>query len=347
MNSVQTQKGDSMFSFFVGSDVLEKGYTQVSRSMVILGYPTAVSEEALAKALAEGKTPTQAKEAAKEAYQEELIPLLHFEEDGIEKTFFTMMDNDMTYRLMPTQSSAYQVDDDRHASYKSIKIRWQFPFRDDFNLIQGDFLFAFGSIIFVYAYMHYHLNSSFMAAMGMLQIICSLPLAGLFYQGIFQVKFFQFLHVLTIFLVLGIGADDIFVLTDSWRNAATMVPPKSPDGVYTTTELKERMKVAYLRTASAIFNTSFTTTMAFLSCSVTKVMPMRTNGWYAALAICWNYILTITLTPAVLMIHHYRLEQKRCCCPGCSRTNLLRKRALTQNPWHGHPSIASRTREIL
>jgi len=309
MQSLQSQRGASPYALFADAKALERGQISVTRSIVDLGYPTRLALEAQEEKLREGETATKAQGAGYKAYEEEVWP--HIEE--VESALFALTDDANKYSF---GRSAYQVDDDRFTRMRPLAVRFEVPYRNDFMLIQDDFLFAGGSVLFVFAYMYFHLRSCFMAGVGMLQIVCSLPIAGLFYQGVFQVKFFQFVHILTIFLVLGIGADDIFVLTDTWRSTVALVPCSSPSGVYNHEELKQRMRITYRRTLTAIFNTSFTTAMAFLSCSGSKVMPMRTNGWYAALAIVVNYVLTITLAPATLMIHEYHLARKRCCCPG-------------------------------
>ena len=64
--------------------------------------------------------------------------------------------------------------------------------------------------------MCWHLNSLFLAFAGMLQIILGFPLAYAVYRYVFMVTFFDTLSTLVIFLILGIGADDIFVFVDAW-----------------------------------------------------------------------------------------------------------------------------------
>jgi len=311
MQSLQTQRGSSPYAVFADANALARGQISITRSIVGLGYPTQEALDAQRKALEEGETASRADSAGQQAYEEEVWPLI----EEVESALFAHTDDKTEYGF---GRSAYQVDSDRFTRIGSLAVRFWVPYRNDFMLIQDDFLFAGGSVLFVFAYMYFHLRSCFMAGVGMLQIVCSLPIAGLFYQGVFQVKFFQFIHILTIFLVLGIGADDLFVLTDTWRGTAAVVPCMSQSGVYSHAELKERMLITYRRTLTAILNTSFTTAMAFLSCSGSKVMPMRTNGWYAALAIVINFVLTVTLSPATLMIHEYRLAGKRRCCPDWS-----------------------------
>lgn len=50
----------------------------------------------------------------------------------------------------------------------------------------------------------------------MLNIIVSFPITLTLYRGILSVDYFSFLHMMAIFLVLGIAADDIFVFIDCW-----------------------------------------------------------------------------------------------------------------------------------
>ena len=72
-----------------------------------------------------------------------------------------------------------------------------------------------------------------------------------------------FLHLFrfSIFLVLGVGADDLFVFVDAWKQSDEVVDQNlQPDW-----RLVHRMKYAYTRTFGAVFNTSFTTAMAFVS----------------------------------------------------------------------------------
>lgn len=51
------------------------------------------------------------------------------------------------------------------------------------------------------------------------QIILSLPVSFLIYRKIYSIPFLTELHILTIFIILGIGADDVFVFVDGWRQA--------------------------------------------------------------------------------------------------------------------------------
>merc|ERR1711865_768724 len=94
------------------------------------------------------------------------------------------------------------------------------------------------------------------------------------------------MHILAIFLVLGVGADDVFVLTDGWKQSVRDVVPVP--GETKKERLVRRMTYAYGRTASAVFNTSFTTAMAFVSTAISPIMTISTFGTFAAIAILVN-----------------------------------------------------------
>ena len=87
------------------------------------------------------------------------------------------------------------------------------------------------------------------------------------YAFILQVKYVGFMQFLVIFIILGVGADDVFVLVDAWKQSADDVPR----GEISEETLRRRMKYALTRTATAVFNTSFTTAMAFFA---TAISPM-------------------------------------------------------------------------
>ena len=97
------------------------------------------------------------------------------------------------------------------------------------------------------------------------------------------------MHILVLFLVLGVGADDIFVFMDAWRHGASM-------------PLVDRMVYTYSHTAKAVFSTSFTTAVAFFTTAMSDIMPIASFGVFAGFAILMNYVLILTLWPAAVLI---------------------------------------------
>merc|ERR1719316_2014363 len=86
------------------------------------------------------------------------------------------------------------------------------------SLLIHDCALAIGSFLVVFLYMWFSTETFFLSSMGMLQVVMSCPPAFLVWKIIMPdgVGFLQFL---TIFMILGIGADDVFVLLDAWKQA--------------------------------------------------------------------------------------------------------------------------------
>ena len=78
---------------------------------------------------------------------------------------------------------------------------------------------AVGSIMFVQCYIWFHTKSFILAAMGMAHILFSFPVAFVALRYIFQVRFFSGMCFLSVYIILAIGADDIFVFIDAWRQS--------------------------------------------------------------------------------------------------------------------------------
>jgi len=93
------------------------------------------------------------------------------------------------------------------------------------DAVKRDALFALGSVFLVFLVVAIHTNSIFLAVVTLLQILLSFPLTFIVYRFIFQVKHFGVLNVTTLFLLLGIGADDVFVFTDTWHQAGEKLGP--------------------------------------------------------------------------------------------------------------------------
>ena len=84
------------------------------------------------------------------------------------------------------------------------------------DMISADLSYALGSILFVLCIMCFHSKSFFLGGLGMIQVLCSLPIALFLYRTVAGITFITQMHILSIYLVLGIGADDLFVFYDAW-----------------------------------------------------------------------------------------------------------------------------------
>ena len=172
----------------------------------------------------------------------------------------------------------------------------------EFNrVVNGDMTWTLCSILFVSVWIGVHTGSLFTTIFSMLQIILSMTFSFLFYRLVFGISYFTQLHGCAIFLALGIGADDIFVYSDAW------IQNKNEE------DLSKRIEKTLDRTVLAVFNTSFTTAIAFLATAVSPAMPISSFGIYAALTIITNYLFVLTFTPNVILIKTKYIN-KWCSC---------------------------------
>jgi len=119
------------------------------------------------------------------------------------------------------------------------------------------------------------------------------------------------LNQLTIFIVLGIAADDIFVYCDAYRQSE-LIPSIAKDE-------NRRVAYAFKRAFRAILVTSSTTAVAFLANGLSEIRPIRAFGFFAAILIPVNFVIIILVIPSVQLVHdRYFKErcayQKMCCC---------------------------------
>jgi hypothetical protein len=85
------------------------------------------------------------------------------------------------------------------------------------RLLYSDLAWVLIMMIYVYTYMCFHTGSFYLATLGFAQIVASLPMSYVIYRGIFGIELFTIANVLVIFLIMGIGADDLFVLVDGYK----------------------------------------------------------------------------------------------------------------------------------
>jgi len=274
--------GQLQYGFFLSKSTTKKGFSDKTRSVLSIGGPL----DGYGKLLSLGDKQT-------EKYQHWLFDWVRgvWKEYGMKGRF-----------LRSAFMDRIEVGDLDMLIYSLIM--WDF---EGYRLFESDFFMVIFAFLFVFAWILNHTRSLFLAIVGMLQIFLSLPASLFFYRVIFQITYFSTLQQLVIFVVLGVGADDIFVLRDSWAQSAVQVPRSaSVDGTDQGWAVT-RLKYAYIRTTQAVLNTSVTTAMAFFATAVSPIMPIATFGVFGGTCIVMNYVLVITLTPAVIIISEYRL----------------------------------------
>ena len=63
----------------------------------------------------------------------------------------------------------------------------------------------------------------FITILAYIEIMSALGVAYFLYMVVLNLPFFPFLNLVGIFIVIGIGADDVFVFIDAWKQAEVMM----------------------------------------------------------------------------------------------------------------------------
>mmetsp|Transcript_19213 Transcript_19213/g.67820 ORF Transcript_19213/g.67820 Transcript_19213/m.67820 type:complete len:1060 (-) Transcript_19213:922-4101(-) len=258
--------------FFVAADTLAVGFSTRARSMIFLGGPlkgfTSTEDPAREqRALYRGEFWTDVEQQLFAYFSMEGVPLLESPYRDAANTA------DLNVRYINGAFGSFTMN----------------------RIVNGDLAWTVGAIVFVLLYIGIHTGSALIAVASILQIVLSLPCAFFLYGTIFRIPYVSQIQVLVMYLVLGIGADDVFVLVDGYKQL---------HHAHAHTNARNEVDAivqAIDRTRAAVFNTSFTTAVAFFATALSPILPVSVFGIFAAAAVAWNYVFVLTLTPPVLV----------------------------------------------
>ena len=146
------------------------------------------------------------------------------------------------------------LESDLDKSYGSAKITG-YRLGDKFDVFTSqliiDNIYSGGAFFLVFCIMWLHTSSGFIASFGFLQIILNLGVAYGIYMAVLNLPFFPFLNLVGIFVVVGIGADDVFVFMDCWKQTVLVFGENA--------RLADRMGYVLYRAGGSMLITSLTT----------------------------------------------------------------------------------------
>lgn len=228
-----------------------------------------------------------------------------FDAPGPQTSIFTQWSQE-GYRVL--DEHGYNGDGDIEIIYF-----WSVALSDvTLDLLIHDILLVIGSVAFVFIYMWFHTQSCCLSFFGLLHIFASLPIAFLIYTYLFQIEPFYTLTFLSVYIILAIGADDVFVMVDAWKQMGHLPPT-------------ERLGKAFSRASKAMLITSATTAAAFLATAFSPLLDVSTFGLYTACLVISNYLAVITYYLGVIMFFHLYFEYGCCCFNRCKTAIPARK----------------------
>lgn len=128
---------------------------------------------------------------------------------------------------------------------------------------------------------------------GFAGIILSVGVSYFLYTVAFQIRFFPFINLLTVVLLIGIGADDICVYQRAWLTAKS---GRNPGPL--TKVIADTMSHA----CASMMVSSVTTAAAFYANMVGDVIVIRCFGIFAGTTVISNYLFVVTWLPATFVL---------------------------------------------
>jgi len=172
-----------------------------------------------------------------------------------------------------------------------------------FDLLKTDYGLAGVCLFIVFVYISIHTRSIFISFTAILSLLVSLPISLVIYKSIMGIHYFSQLHILSLFLMIGIGADDIFVFYDAWGQSNHIN--------YMKGDIQKRMAFTFKRAAKAMLVTSLTTTGAFFATSFSSIVPISAFGYFATIIVPLNYLLAIFVLPNYIMVRELYIKKMR------------------------------------
>jgi hypothetical protein len=161
------------------------------------------------------------------------------------------------------------------------------------------------SLLFLLGYT----RSLLMSFVGLVQVSLSFPVAFFLYKLVFGFSFFPFLNFLALFVIMGIGVDDLFVVIDKWHQAVLRLPPDAPVPTIAAAVGPDA--------ALTMLLTSLTTAAAFFATCLVPVAPIRLFALFMGFLVLADYALCLFISfPAACLQHRWltaaRRSQNRC-----------------------------------
>jgi predicted RND superfamily exporter protein len=104
------------------------------------------------------------------------------------------------------------------------------------------------------------------------------------------------MQVMSIYIILGVGADNILVFAETWKQSRAQCEDEGADsGERRSGSLESRLEWTWPRATRAVSITSLITVCSFLLTNFTDVPLVSTFGIFVAIALSWNYLLVLCL----------------------------------------------------
>lgn len=195
-----------------------------------------------------------------------------------------------------TKTLAYYHDlEDKELRHNQVKVvAMELGLKSELfdEYLLRDSWLIFSGVICVLVCMWVYTESLFLTIMTIIAILFSLGISYFMYTLVFELRFFPFMNLLATIVVIGIGADDVFIFCKVWHK-------KKLDRNSSVVQL---MADTFQHAILSMLVTSLTTAAAFYSSLFSNITTVCCFSVFAGTAIIANFFLMLTWLPACVVI---------------------------------------------
>ena len=113
---------------------------------------------------------------------------------------------------------------DESSNLETIAFSWFYQGRERILVANADFYYVAWMFVACLCYMCFHMESVFLAFVSLLHVAMSIPVALVIYRYVLGITYWSNPHVSVLIVIIGVGADDIFVFHDIWKGSFAAFP---------------------------------------------------------------------------------------------------------------------------
>jgi predicted RND superfamily exporter protein len=192
---------------------------------------------------------------------------------------------------------------DQEHLYPDMVYTWSNPHLEEIEAMDAlthDTFWSFASLGFIGLMILLKVQNGFVFLFSMLGLLLSFSTALYWCSAHFAIQEITLLHVSGLFVMLGIGADDIFLMVDSFDHKKLMEYDVDADG---EDNIRQRMKAAYSQAGSMMLVSSLTTSVCFFSNAFGVLVVIQEFGIYMGMVVLVNYVHVMTILPSAILVN--------------------------------------------
>lgn len=230
----------------------------------------------------------------------------------------------------------WKVDQQSPPLYPNMRYTWANIYLEGVeadDALRHDALWSVASLVFIGFIVFLKVRNVFVVFFSVLGLVLAFSSSYYWCSVHFGVQEITMLHIAGLFVMLGIGADDIFLMIDSFDHTKVSYATNEQDDDDNNTEgeyndsdkvplqrryddhdvIRERMILAYRTAGSMMLVSSMTTAICFFSNAFGVLVAIQEFGIYMGVVVLINFVNVMTILPSAILVNelHFKPFQKK------------------------------------